>query len=156
MQITIRDARRGDFDDLWQIDQLCFQAGIAYSRKELAYYMAAKNAFTLVAETGDGGSSAPTKKMGFLVAQKYSRGMGHIITIDVLPEARRAKVGSQLMTEAEARLKAGGCASIFLEAAVNNEAAIKFYKKRGYFVLKTIPRYYNGELDAFLLGKDLK
>ena len=153
MQVSIRDSRRGDFEELWRIDQLCFQTGIAYSKQELGYYMAAKNAFTLVAEVTqkDGGF----KTVGFLVGQKYARGMGHIITIDVLPEARRAQVGSQLMEVAEAKLKAGGCASIFLEAAVNNQAALKFYKKRGYFVLKTIPRYYNDELDAFLLGKDL-
>ena len=155
MQVSIREARRGDFEELWRIDQLCFQAGIAYSKKELSYYMAAKNAFTLVAEIAEK-EGAALKPAGFLVAQKYARGMGHIVTIDVLPEARRAQVGSQLMTAAEERLKAGGCASIFLEAAVNNQPALKFYKKRGYVVLKTLPRYYNGELDGFLLGKDLK
>jgi ribosomal protein S18 acetylase RimI-like enzyme len=42
---------------------------------------------------------------------------------------------------------------VFLETAVDNVAAIAFYKRLGYAVLETLPRYYHGELDAFLMGK---
>jgi ribosomal protein S18 acetylase RimI-like enzyme len=39
---------------------------------------------------------------------------------------------------------------------VNNSAAISFYKKRDYTVLSTAPRYYEGKLDALVMGKKLK
>ena len=48
----------------------------------------------LVAET-DG------KIVGFVVIDRDREGQGHVITIDVLPEARRSGLGSQLMTAAE-------------------------------------------------------
>ena len=59
------------------------------------------------------------------------------------------------MEAAEERLRAQGCASVFLETAVDNLPALKFYKRRGYFVLKTIPRYYqdNGE-DALIMWRE--
>jgi ribosomal protein S18 acetylase RimI-like enzyme len=38
---------------------------------------------------------------------------------------------------------------------VDNESAIRFYKKHEYGILRTIPRYYMGQLDAFLMGKKL-
>jgi ribosomal-protein-alanine N-acetyltransferase len=155
----IREYRPEDLPRLSQIDQQCFPPGIAYNRAELARYIHRPGAFTLVAESASPDTAATTQNTpvicGFLVAQKLKRGVGHIITIDVLPQARRAGLGSKLMLEAESRLRATGCNSLFLEVAVNNLAAIQFYKRHGYFVLKTLPRYYQGELDALLMLKRL-
>jgi ribosomal protein S18 acetylase RimI-like enzyme len=44
---------------------------------------------------------------------------------------------------------------VLLETGVDNDSAIRFYKKHGYTILRTIPRYYMGQLDAFLMGKKL-
>jgi ribosomal-protein-alanine N-acetyltransferase len=165
----IREAQPGDFDLLWRIDQECFAPGISYSREELSHYMARRGAFTLVAEQPAAGRSGPSSTrrgrkpagpasriVGFTVIQRHPRGLGHVITIDVLPQARRSGIGSLLMEAAEERLRAQGCASVFLETAVDNLPALKFYKRRGYFVLKTIPRYYQDKIDALLLGKHLR
>ena len=59
------------------------------------------------------------------------------------------------MSAAEKRLAAENCHSVLLEVAVDNAPAISFYKRHGYSVLKTIPRYYNNSLDALMLGKKL-
>jgi [ribosomal protein S18]-alanine N-acetyltransferase len=152
VSLHIRSSRREDLDTLWQIDQACFPPDQAYSRLELNTYMRRRGAFTLVAE-----SSAPSLKTvaGFIVAEANSRGQGHIVTIDVLERARRGGVGSTLLGEAEVRLRKAGCSIILLETAVDNQTALLFYKRHGYFIEKTIPRYYNGTLDAFLLRKDL-
>ncbi len=150
MPIRIREARRADFMQLWRIDQECFAPGISYTRAELAHYMARRGAFTLVAE--DTQVKRP-QIAGFIVAQCERRGLGHVITIDVAAPARRAGLGSQLMTEAEARMKTAGCSAIYLETAVDNAAALAFYKRLGYSVLQTLPRYYHGDLDALLMGK---
>jgi ribosomal-protein-alanine N-acetyltransferase len=157
---SLRDYQPADFRELWRIDQECFAPGIAYSQRELAWYMGLRGAFTIVAEAADTSSekSGEGKRhiAGFLVAQKQPSALGHIVTIDVIPEARRGGVGSLLMEEAEARLRALGCNSIYLETAVDNAAALRFYKRHGYSVLKTIPRYYLDSLDALLMSKPLE
>jgi len=92
---------------------------------------------------------------GFLVAECGRRKIGHIITIDVRSEARRHRVGSALLDAAELRLRSAQCQLVRLETAVDNVAALLFYKRRGYNVLETIPRYYSNGMDALLLEKDL-
>jgi [ribosomal protein S18]-alanine N-acetyltransferase len=146
-QIAIRPGRAEDFNELWRIDQECFEPGISYSREELAHYMGRRGAFTLVAESG-------TRILGFLVAETARFARGHVITIDVRAEARRHGAGTQLMQAAEDQLR-GKCSAVYLETAVNNLGAIRFYKRHGYSVLRTIPRYYQGRLDALLMGKEL-
>ena len=148
MQPLIRDYRRQDFEALWQIDQACFARGISYSRRELAFYIARKLGFTLVAELEG-------RILGFVVADRDRQGQAHVITIDVLTEARRSGLGSRLMTGVEERLRALGCSVVFLETAVDNAAALAFYKRHGYNVVQTIPRYYLDTIDALVLAKDL-
>ena len=81
--------------------------------------------------------------------------MGHIITIDVRPQARRRHIGSALLEGAENRLRATNCHAVRLETAVDNASAISFYKRHGYDVIKVIPHYYSNGLDALLLEKKL-
>ena len=154
VELRIREATPDDFGELWRIDQLCFEPGIAYSRRELAWYMKLRGAFTMVGESRSS-PRAKWKIVGFAVGQQPRRGLGHIVTIDVLPDARRTGLGSRLMEEIEKRLQAEGCETIFLETAVDNTAAIKFYKRLGYFIVKTIPRYYLDKIDALMMSKEL-
>ncbi len=147
--VRIRDFRRADFMQLWRIDQECFAPEISYTRAELAHYMARRGAFTLVAETAEGRPVIA----GFMVGECDRRGLGHVITIDVAEHARRTGSGSQLMAAAEARMQSAGCKACYLETAVDNIGAIKFYECHGYTVLRTIPHYYMGKIDAFLMGK---
>ena len=143
----IRQFEKGDFDTLWRIDQACFDPQLAYSRPEMAFYMRRPGSFTLVAE-GEGGV------LGFVVAE-IRRKTGHIITIDVVAEARRAGVGSALLLAAEDRLLRVGARAVALETPVNNEAAIRFYKQKGYFVEKTVAGYYSNQMDALVMTKEL-
>jgi ribosomal-protein-alanine N-acetyltransferase len=157
VDFTLRPYRAADFDRLWQIDQACFAPGIAYSQMELSGFITRRNAITLVAEdaTTDHSDDSRDSIIGFAIAQPY-RKHGRILTLDVLSEARRSGLGSALLRESEARLRQRGCSEIYLETAVDNEAALKLYHKRGYRVLRTLPGYYHASgLDAFLLGKEL-
>lgn len=154
---TIRDSRADDFETLWAIDQVCFIPGIAYSRAELKFFLRKRNAFTLIVEYPPSYADAPLQRIaGFTVAQVNPGATGHIITIDVLPGARRLGVGSLLLRSAEERLLASGCSIVSLETAVDNKVALAFYKRQGYFVTKTIPRYYSNGVNAFVLIKKLK
>jgi ribosomal-protein-alanine N-acetyltransferase len=153
VEIALREFRRQDFNRLWQIDQECFVPGIAYSRLELAAYIRLRGAFTVVAEPEGAAGESPV--LGFIVAQANRRGVGHILTIDVPPASRRLGVGSKLLATAQERLREAACRRVVLETAVDNAAALAFYKRHQYSVVKTIPRYYSNGVDAFVLEKEL-
>jgi [ribosomal protein S18]-alanine N-acetyltransferase len=168
VSFSLRDFRKSDFETVWRIDQQCFAPGISYSRMDLATYLRRPGAFAIVAEdsTDGGGTDVPEKNfadnppeagslVGFIVAECGSRGGGHIITIDVLPQARKAGVGTGLLRASEERLRAVRCHSVILETAVNNRDALAFYKTHEYHVIRTIPRYYSDGVDALVLKKDL-
>lgn len=144
---------------MWQIDQSCFEPGIAYSQYELRLYIRRSKAFTLVAESANlstvaaPGESA-SRILGFLVAER-ANSSGHIITIDVRSEARRSRVGSALLQEAETRLRGFGCRQIRLETAVDNVQALAFYMKHQFRIVETAPRYYSNGVDALVLEKQL-
>jgi len=133
---------------LWRMDQECFPPGIAYSKLELRAYMRHRGAFTLVATEDQSGDI-----QGFIVAHAGIK--GHVVTIDVLKLARRTGVGSMLLGAAEDRLKRAGSKAVGLETAVDNTEALKFYKRHGYSVFRTWPRYYSNGVDALVLRKDL-
>ena len=140
------------------MDQICFDPQLAYSRPELAVYMRRTGAFTLVAESlieeTHANGRTPGEIMGFIVAESRHR-TGHIITIDVLPETRRSGIGSSLLQAAEDRLRQAGATVVELETAVDNAAAIQFYKRKDYFVERTVPGYYSNHLDALVMRKEL-
>jgi [ribosomal protein S18]-alanine N-acetyltransferase len=146
---VIRDFKSEDFETLWRMDQACFPPGIAYSKQELKSYVRLPEAFTLVATDSEDREIA-----GFIVVHQNL--VGHVITIDVSPQARRSGVGSLLLQTGENRLWAAGARAVGLETAVDNLAALSFYKRHGYSVIRTWPRYYSNGVDALVLKKALQ
>jgi ribosomal protein S18 acetylase RimI-like enzyme len=145
---TLRDVALGDFDALLRLDQECFVEGIAYTEKELGQFLHHRGAFTIVAEDAAG------KLAGFVIALVQKK-FAWIITIDIRPDARRHGLASRLMREVEARLREREIIGVMLEVAVDNVPAITFYKRLGYEISRTIPRYYLNKLDAFEMIKSL-
>ncbi len=149
----IRPYQPRDFDRLVEIDHTCFAEGIAYPAEEMRYFLGMASAITLVAHKN-------RTIEGFIIADHFqarrgSRAMGRIITIDVMPGAQGKGLGSMLMKAAEDELRNAGCDYVSLEVAVDNERALRFYKKHGYAVLKVLPHYYMGQIDGLLMGKKL-
>jgi len=159
VQYTLRDGKSSDLDTLWRIDQACFPPGISYSRLELAVYMRRPGAFTLVAEQARPRTKSfgeqPGTILGFLVSQTEANQTGHIVTIDVVGNARRAGIGSRLISAAEDRLRAAQIESVYLETMVSNLSALEFYKRHGYELVRTEEHYYPNGADAFVLAKKL-
>lgn len=151
--LTLRDYRPQDFQRLLEIDQVCFVEGIAYSDREMRHFLSRPLAVRVVGERAG-------ELEGFIIADRFrprrsQQCMGHIITIDVLPEARRTGLGSRLLEATEQKLREAGCTYVSLETAVDNLAAMRFYKKHGYTGLKILPNYYLDSIDALLMGKKL-
>lgn len=157
MGFHLRPYRAQDFDRLWEIDQLCFPEGIAYTQMELDGFLGRRNAIALLAEAdSDGGDRPQLRVVGFVVAHRQRDQAGRIVTLDILPEARRQGLASQLMRECEARLRSAGCNRVYLETAVNNQPAVQLYSGLGYSIVRILPDYYPAySLDAYLMGKPL-
>ena len=159
MQYTLRDGRSSDLDTLWRIDQACFPPGISYSRLELAVYMRRPGAFTIIAEQPrpkmKSFGEQPGTILGFLVMQEERKKLGHIVTIDVVGNARRAGIGSRLISAAEERIRIAQFDSVYLEAMVTNLPAVEFYKRHGYSIIRTEQGYYQDGTDAFVFSKEL-
>src|SRR5205085_8924166 len=108
--LTIRPYDSAGFETLYAIDQSCYPRGIAYSRRELRWYLGVRGASCLVAqlaakpdlpqrgsnerEIAAYGGSDQTRAArsaeiaGFIIAQA-SGSEAHLITLDVVAAHRR-------------------------------------------------------------------
>ena len=147
--MRLRPFHAGDLDTLYQIDQQCFPPGVSYSRRELEDFIEHQDSMTWVAE-----SEAET--IGFLVANREPPHAAHVITIDVVEAWRRRGVGCALMDAAEAWAECQNLGMMYLETAVDNTAAQRFYESRGYERFRRIERYYHNGAAAWVMAKRLK
>jgi ribosomal protein S18 acetylase RimI-like enzyme len=83
------------------------------------------------------------------------------MTLGVVYECRGLGLGSMLIEEALRVLRASflTCEVVYLHVVDYNEAAIRFYERRGFATLKRIKDHYvifDKHYDALLLYKDIK
>lgn len=83
-----------------------------------------------------------------------------ILTLGVLPEARRAGHGRALVDAGVAWARQSGCAALFLEVAESNAAAQALYAGAGFRRVGRRPGYYAGSGGgpaeaALILRRDL-
>jgi ribosomal-protein-alanine N-acetyltransferase len=145
VNITLRNNTPEDFDTLHEIDQLCYEGEVAYSKRELRAYLRFRGSECVVAEV-DG------EIAGFCISARQGE-RGYIVTIDVLPQFRRLHVGTALLKEIERRLADNGVREVALETATDNESAISFWKKHGYRSRGVRENYYPNGRDAFAMVK---
>ncbi|MGB7191803.1 MAG: GNAT family N-acetyltransferase, partial [Acidobacteriaceae bacterium] len=138
--IRIRPAAREDLDALFALDQRCFRPGIAYTKTELRYFLFHLRSVSVVAEDAEAIA-------GFAIVDfQLERGerIGHIVTIDVAPEQRRCGVGRLLMDALLGFCRETRAESLRLEVAVDNDAALAFYKTLGFVETGRIRGFYMG------------
>jgi len=139
--IRVRGFQLGDLEDLAALDRLCFEPGISYTRSELRFHVTHPGGATFVAES-DGRLS------GFIVGRAESATAGHVITIDVFPDARRKGVGTALLSALHEDFSARQLQVIYLEVDRSNLGAGAFYRGLGYTWLETLEDYYGPGRDA--------
>ena len=158
----VRSYSQRDFEALYKIDQLCYEPEIAYSRTELRGYLAFAGSDCVVAEVKGGRTRAKQgvnlprapKIVGFCVIAANAD-YAYIVTIDVLKRWRRHGVGHRLLLGCERRVKSRGVREIGLDTAIDNSAAIAFWRKHGYREIGIRRRYYPNGRDAFAMRKSV-
>jgi len=80
---------------------------------------------------------------------------GHVVSIAVMPQARRRGVAQAVINKALEGMKYYRAKQAFLEVRVTNEPAISLYKKLDFEISKTINGYYSDGEDAYVMTKKL-
>lgn len=74
---------------------------------------------------------------------------GHVISIAVLPHARKQKLAWRLMIKALEEMSNKGAEECFLEVRESNEPAITLYERMGFERSKLLKRYYSDNENAY-------
>jgi ribosomal-protein-alanine N-acetyltransferase len=85
--------------------------------------------------------------LGFVMAWSAA-GDSELLTLAVVPEARRGGVGAELVAVAGAAARARGAASMHLEVAEENLPARALYASLGFEEVGRRPGYYPGAVGA--------
>lgn len=120
-----------------------------WSEPELAKILDNQATFALVARSG--------AAQGFVIAWSAA-GDAEILTVAVVPEARRKGVGASLVTAAGVAALVRGASHMHLEVAEDNAAARALYLKLGYEEAGRRNAYYAGEggaVDAIVMRRAL-
>lgn len=102
-------------------------------------------------------SRSEREVQGFALAWAAA-GDAELLTVAVIPEARRRGVGASLVTSAGVAALVRGAASMHLEVAEDNAAARALYAKLGYEEAGRRAAYYAGEggsVDAIVMRRTL-
>ncbi|MEM3694966.1 MAG: ribosomal protein S18-alanine N-acetyltransferase [Candidatus Bathyarchaeia archaeon] len=149
MQVTVEDASPKHLDRLYEIEIKCFEKE-AFTKEQIASLLTNYNAIGLIAKLNE-------EIVGFIIGmlhQEEGKTVGHILTIDVLPEYRRRGIGLRLLNEIEEIFRGKGANVCVLEVREDNIAALRLYKKLGYKKIAKL-KYYYGDAHGIFLRKDL-
>ncbi len=95
---------------------------------------------------------------GFCLAQT-ALDEAELLTLAVLPEARRKGVGKSLLASLETALVQAGATRLFLEVSEDNRAALALYRSAGFHPTGRRKSYYRDRkgtsADALILSKML-
>jgi ribosomal-protein-alanine N-acetyltransferase len=79
-----------------------------------------------------------------------------ILTVGVVPGARRRGIGTQLVNALVERARGQGARELFLEVRVDNDAAQQLYQREGFAALGRRRGYYDhGRVDAVVMRREL-
>ncbi|MCC6030838.1 MAG: GNAT family N-acetyltransferase [Desulfurococcales archaeon] len=148
-EVIFRKADDKDLTNLYRLEIKCFRED-AYPPQLLLFYMRFPKNFFILAE------KIPEKIIiGYIIGIIEGGETGHIISICVDPGFRRRGIGSKLMIMAEKYFVEERVCISKLEVRVDNEEAMKMYKKLGYDIVDILKRYYKDGGDAYLMIKKL-
>jgi ribosomal protein S18 acetylase RimI-like enzyme len=140
-----------DFDQLYALEELCFEPPYRFSRRYMHQLVNCANVATWMAEE-DG------QMAGFAIVewnQEPDEMTAYIQTIEVAPEKRGCGVGRELLSRIEGSARLAGTSLIWLHVEVANAGAIRLYEAHGYLCEGRRENYYPRGRSALIYGKRL-
>lgn len=139
--VTVRNVGPFDLGRLARLHRGCFEE--AWSRSDLAHLLAMPGAFGLVARVYEGGIAGldGLRGVGFSIC-RVTVDESELLTIGVSPHFRRRGVAAALVRAGMERCLRLGARSMFLEVAVDNQAAQALYEEHGFERVGVRPDYY--------------
>ncbi len=92
---------------------------------------------------------------GGIILARVAADEAEILTLAVLPAARRSGLGRRLLEAAVATAARHGAVAMFLEVSENNAAARSLYEKSAFRPTGRRRRYYDDGSDALVMRRDL-
>ncbi len=120
-----------------------FPAGESWSRDVILLHLEMPTTFGLISAHGG------------MILGRVAADEAEILTLAVCTEQRRAGLGSALLGAAMDRAAVMGAASMFLEVAVTNQAALRLYAAHGFIETGLRRNYYSDGTDALILRSTL-
>jgi [ribosomal protein S18]-alanine N-acetyltransferase len=149
--MTYRLYQRDDFDDIYAIEEICFQPPQRFSRRYMRQLIGSPDAATWVAEQD-------ARMAGFAIvewAQQVTGVLAYISTIEVLPQHRGRRVGAELLRRIEGSANAERAIQVWLHVDIENTAAIQLYERAGYCNNGRADHYYARNRPAAIYMKTL-
>ena len=140
-----------DFDDLYDIEEVCFQRPERFTRRYMRKLIGSPSSATWIAEVN-------AKMTGFAIVEWEEQGNGvtaYIATIEVLPEFRKLGVGAELLRRLEGSANAERAVAVWLHVDMENAAAIRLYERLGYANSGRAENFYARNRPAAIYVKHL-
>jgi ribosomal protein S18 acetylase RimI-like enzyme len=96
------------------------------------------------------------RPVGFAIYEGAGSVRTDLTAIAVEEHARGSGVGAALLAHVEHELAAAGTRELGLYTASANVSALELFLKRGFRVIRRVPRFYRGVFEACELGKRLR
>lgn len=96
------------------------------------------------------GADAPLATVGFCCVRQIVDRV-ELLSIAVLPAARRRGIAKRLVADALGWSAARGAVAVDLELRASNRAALACYERAGFVVVGERPRYYRDPTEAAVL-----
>jgi len=148
----LRQFNPNDLDSVIEINRTCLPenyAGFFF----IDTYRSCPTAF-IVAEVG-------ARLVGYIMCRiehgfsdirrlKFVR-KGHIISVAVIPDYRRAGIASELVKQALGALRELNAEECYLEVRTSNDTAQRLYEKLGFAAGRRVPHYYADGAEALAM-----
>ena len=136
----LRTATSEDLDALYEIETACF-LDRRFRKDHVEWILDNERCLTLLEED----RGRPLGAVMLLFEGQTCR----ILSIAVMPQARRRGLATAMMTTTEAAARERECSVIRLEVGASNYGAIEFYRGLGYHTDGVLYGYYSWGEDAY-------
>ena len=140
-----------DFDDLYAIEEVCFQSPERFTRRYMRQLIASQESATWIAE--ENGQMAGFAVVEFI--RQVAPTVAYISTIEVLPAQRGRGIGAELLRRLKGSANAESATGIWLHVDVENAAAIRLYERLEYRKSSRANHYYARNRPAAIYVKQL-